>query len=153
MRLIKSWKGGTLLEGEAFYLLTGWGIEPMNVAWDAETGDPVVPIEDIQDRTGSATAIYEVTMNGEPLGQPTYSYTGICKWFRFYNSASPGETPPFPLGDWAVAPLFKQEERYYVFPNGLPAGEYILHTRMIFPGIGEWEATLTLTVLASTTSG
>lgn len=156
MKMIKPWRidNPAVEEFEPFYIYTGWAILPTKVAWDAETGDPVVPYESIAYRTGSAEAIYlEVTIDGEPLGQPTYSYYVIAKWCRFYNNAeiSAEEIPPWPLDDWAVAPLAKREEHYYVFPEGLPAGTYALYTRALHTSFGQWEGRGLLTVEATTT--
>jgi len=120
MRMIRIHGGDYYLEqGESFFLYYRWGFVPTNIAYDLANGQPETFFADLQDKTDSAYAYYSVTMNGEPL-EPTYSFTGTCKWLRFENP--PGS------GHWVVVPRTVFHEYYIVFSNGLPPGEYTVLT-------------------------
>ena len=118
---------------EAFCLCTSWRIVVRSEAYDAETGAPVTACENIQDRSGAATAIWNVTFDESRLN-PTYSYSGIGKWVHFENTDSSDPNDPNAIWYEAVAPLMLAVEHYYVFPKGLPAGSYQVHTELSAAG-------------------
>lgn len=152
MTMIKPWWTSTIEEGQPFYLITGWKIPVKNIGWDADTGLPVVPYESIEGGTGSPTMTYDVlTMNEEPVGEPTYSFEAEGRWAHIWNDPDTDPDVEFPYGSWAVVPLVEGVEHYYVFPEGLTAGEYDFYVHAIFsPGFGEWSATGQLIVEATT---
>jgi len=132
---------------EPFYLSGGWYISVTDEAYNAETGEPVIPYENIQDRSGAAMAIWVVTFDGECLN-PTYSYRGIGKWIHFENTDSSDPNDPEAVWYEAVAPLMLAMEHYYVFADGLEQGIYTVHSEIRLAGFPDWlqEHTIILSV-------
>ena len=123
MRMVAIYGGDYYLEpGESFCLFYGWTFIPTNVAYDLTTGQPeTVSFPNLQDKTDAANALGTVTMNEQSL-EPTYSFTGTCKWYRYENPAGSGH--------WVVFPRATIHVHYIVFPDGLPLGVYIIWTHL-----------------------
>lgn len=117
MRMVTIYgEGQDLGAGEPFYLRYAWLFVPTNVAYDYVTGEQVTAFVNLQDRTDYASCKYTVTMDGEYL-EPTSSFRGTCKWYRFVNRPPEGEY-------LAVAPRAVVSEYYIEFPQGLSEGNY-----------------------------
>jgi hypothetical protein len=145
MTQIKIWKywhpGDTvsLKANEPFYLTAWWYVVVKNIAYRVDTGASVKPYEDIQDRSGPAMSMWDVTFDEKRLN-PTYSYTGTGEWILFSNTDSSDPNDPSAVWYDAVAPLMHATEHYYVFPNGLPVGTYHVHADLKPAGnfLGGW---------------